>query len=268
MKNRQYRNLILNSSLLFVIASIIEMIAHECGHFVAALMMNAQNVALHHNYVSDTASDLTVAQVVFVKAAGPLVSLLIGIIFHFVCSRQRSRGLGFLFTLYMAVFGYIGIFGYMLVAPFFTSGDTGYICSILEFPMWLTVMVAVVGSGILYLLMRQLVRYFVEMGTPEIITAKETRHPFINALVLYPLMIGIAVTTLLNLPVQVPLSLIAPICSPFAILWTYGDALSKEYPTVAMSSSIEPINRLSMTWVIIFVLTVIANRLLVYGVTL
>ena len=45
MKNRQYRNLILNSSLLFVIASIIEMIAHECGHFVAALMIS--NVATY-----------------------------------------------------------------------------------------------------------------------------------------------------------------------------------------------------------------------------
>ena len=97
--------------------------------------------------------------------------------------------------------------------------------------MWLTIAIAAIGVLVLYFLMSNLVKYFVEMGTEEIAITKERRTPFINSLILYPLLFGIIITTLLNLPVPTFLSLIAPICSPFTIVWAYGDALKKKYPT-------------------------------------
>jgi hypothetical protein len=268
MMKRTYKNIVINSTILFVIASIIEMTFHELGHFIAAILVHAKDVILYHNYVSYNTDGLSLTKTIFIAAGGPLVSLFIGILFHYMCSKQYSRNLLFLFNLYLSVFGYIGFFGYLIIAPVFTYGDTGYICHALNFPIWLTIAIAAIGVIILYLLMRTLIKYFVEMATEEIAITKKHRIPFINSLILYPLLFGIIITTLLNLPIPTLASLIAPICSPFTIMWTYGNALSQKYPTSKMNQDIKPINSIHYKLLIVFVLTVIVNRLLVGGLTI
>ncbi len=165
MNKSDLKNIFINSTLLFVTASIIEMTLHEAGHFVAAMIVGAKEISLHHNYVISNSDNLTLSARIFEKAAGPIVSLIIGILFHIICLKQKKRNMLFLFNLYMSVFGYIGILGYLLISPFFISGDTGYICYVLNFPLWLTFLVAISGAVIAFLLMRNLMRYFVELGT-------------------------------------------------------------------------------------------------------
>lgn len=212
MNKRIYKNIVINSTILFVIASIIEMTLHEFGHFVVGFLVHTKDLVLFHNYVADNPDELSLLKIIFIKAGGPLVSLFIGILFQFICSKQSKRNLLFIFNLYMSVFGYIVFFGYLLIAPIFINGDTGYICHVLHFPIWFTVSIAIIGAIILFLLMRSLVKYFVEVGTENIISTKESRTPFIKSLILLPLFIGILITTLLNLPIPTLLSLIAPIC--------------------------------------------------------
>jgi hypothetical protein len=267
MNSFNRKNIIFNSSLLFVIASMLEMTLHESGHFIAAIFCHAKDVTLFHNNISDSVDGLSLVKVIFIKAAGPFVSLMIGFVFHFICSRQSKRNLLFLFNLYLTIFGYIGFFGYLIIAPFFTDGDTGYICYALNFPFWLTISIAAAGAGILYLLMLKLTKYFVEMGTKEIVTTKELRIPFIHSLILFPLLIGIIITTLLNFPIPVFVSLIAPVCSPFTIMWTYGHALSKNYPTEKTNRDIHSIDKINVVWIIIFVLIILLNRFLVHGIS-
>ena len=264
MKN--FRNIIVNSSILFVCAAVLQMTLHECGHFFAAILIHAKNVALHHNYVSADMAGMSLPHAVFYAGAGPLVSLLIGVCFHFVCSRQKGRGMLFLFNLYMAVFGYIAFFGYLMVAPFFTYGDTGYIFHALKFPVWLTVSIAIAGGFMLYAMMGKLIRFFVEMGTSNIIADKQARRIFINSLIQYPLYIGILITALLNLPTPTVLSLIYPIFSPFSLMWVYGKGLSKAYPADKMNTDINSINKIQPAWLIVFFLIIVINRLLVYGI--
>jgi hypothetical protein len=261
-----FRNIIVNSSILFVCAAVLQMTLHELGHFIAAILIHAKNVTLHHNYVSNETTDMSLSQAVFYSGAGPFVSLLIGVCFHFVCSRQKKRNMLFLFNLYMALFGYIAFFGYLVVAPFFTYGDTGYIFRVLGFPTWLTVSVAIIGGFILYVVMCKLIRFFVEMGTSNIIADKKARRIFMSSLIQYPLYIGILITTLLNLPTPTALSLIYPLFSPFSIIWVYGKALSKSYPADNMNTDISSINRTQPVWLIIFFLIIVINRLLVYGI--
>jgi hypothetical protein len=264
MKN--FRNIIVNSSILFVSAAILQMTLQELGHFAAAILIHAKNVTLHHNYVSTQTVDMPLAQDIFYAGAGPFVSLLIGVCFHFVCSRQKKRDTLFLFNLYLAVFGYIAFFGYLMVAPFFTYGDTGYIFHALGFPIWLTILIAATGGLMLYMVMGNLMRFFVEMGTSNIIADKKTRRIFIACLVQYPLYTGILITTLLNLPTPTVLSLIYPICSPFSIMWAYGKGLAKPYPVADMNTDITSINRIQPVWIIILLLIIGMNRVLVYGV--
>ncbi len=263
---KKYRLLIINSTILFIAATITEMTMHECGHFLAGIAEGAQGLSLHHNYVNYNDDLFPRVPKILIAAAGPFVSLLIGIIFHFICSRNVRRNLTFLFELYMSVFGYIGFFGYLMIAPFFIEGDTGFICHALGFPLWLTGMLAFSGMILLYLLIRSLTPYFVEMGTPEIISEPPERRNFIYSLILIPLGCGIVVTTLLNLPVPTTLSLIAPLFSPFTLMWTFGLAIHKNYPSNRYNINLAGLNRLSPGLFFLTGIIILINRLLVIGI--
>src|ERR1700739_2868056 len=119
MEKTTYRTIVINSTVLFVIASVIEMTLHESGHFVAAILAHAKGVTLHHNYAAYSLDSVSLKKSIFIAGTGPAVSLFIGIIFHFLCSNQSSRGMLFLFNLYIAIFGYVGCFGYVMLSPFF-----------------------------------------------------------------------------------------------------------------------------------------------------
>jgi hypothetical protein len=266
MEITKLKYVVLNSTILFVVAGILEMTLHEFGHYFAAILVHAKGISIHHNYVSNIDEGLPLKNILLIKGAGPLVSLIIGVFFHIACSLQKRRNTAFLFKLYMAAFGYIGFFGYLMIAPMFTGGDTGYICYALQFPLWVTIVIAVSGGLILYFLIRTLMKYFVEMGSKEILEKKETRISFIHSLLLLPVLFGIPVTTLLNLPVVVLISLIAPLCSPFTLLWDYGNALDKNYHLKTTNSHFNRLNRLNFVLILLFILTIIYNRILVKGI--
>ncbi|HWW41640.1 hypothetical protein [Pedobacter sp.] len=257
---------IINSTILFIVACILEMTLHEFGHYFASIIVHAKGISIHHNYVSNMDEGLPLKSILFIKGAGPFVSLMIGIVFHLFCSTQKKRNVGFLFNLYMTAFGYIGFFGYLMIAPIFTSGDTGYICWALKFPIWLTISIALSGALILYLLIRNLMNYFVEMGSKEILQKKETRISFVHSLLLIPILLGIPFTTLLNLPIVALISLIAPVCSPFTLLWDYGNALYKNYHLKTTNSNFNRLNKLNFVLIILLILTIIYNRMLVKGI--
>jgi hypothetical protein len=266
MQTPKLKYVILNSTILFIIACILEMTLHEFGHYFASIIVHAKGISIHHNYTSNIDKGLPLISILFIKGAGPLVSLVTGIVFHVACSEQKSRNLGFLFKLYMASFGYIGFFGYLMIAPIFTGGDTGYICSALHFPAGLTMGIAVSGAFVLYLLVRNLMKYFVGMGSKEILQKKETRILFLHALLLLPVLFGIPFTTLLNLPVIALISLIAPVCSPFTLLWDYGNALQKDFNSNSSDIDFDKLNKFNFVLIVLLIITIIYNRILAGGI--
>jgi hypothetical protein len=257
-----------NSALLFVIASITTMTLHEFGHFVAAILVHAKQISLHHNNETNIDAGLPLIRALLIKGAGPLVSLITGLLFHYLCSRQTTRNMLFLFKLYMSAFGYIGFFGYLMIAPVFQDGDTGYIFHALGLPLWLTIIIAVIGAFALFFIINTRMKYFVEMGSKQIIADHRSRRSFMDALLIYPLAIGIVITTLLNLPMPAFISLISPICSPFTFLWGYGSAFYKKYDTGNYNKDFKSLNKIKPWLFVFFILVVIVNRLLVPGIYL
>ena len=258
------RNIIINSTALFVIATILQMTIHEVGHFVAAIVLGSTNIVLFHNYVLE--NSLSLRSGILVAAAGPIFSLLIGITFNFICSKYKKRNTFFLFLLYMSVFGYINFMGYLMIAPFFIQGDTGYIFNALKLPILISIIIAVLGAVSLFFILKKLSKYFIEMGTVEIIENQTLRKEFTNSLVIFPLFIGIVITSLLNLPVPVFLSLIYPLCSPLALMWSYGFLLKANYSKENTNKNFDLLNKLQPQLLIILILIIIMNRLLVSGI--
>ncbi|NVO19408.1 MAG: hypothetical protein HXX13_06895 [Bacteroidetes bacterium] len=261
----RYRRVLVNSVILFIIANILETTLHECGHFLTAIALNAQDVTLHHNYVDYKEAILPLEAKLWISAAGPITSLFIGILFQVLCYIRYQKDQVFLFENYMAIFGYIGFFGYMMIAPFFASGDTGYFFQALRFPLWSVILMAIIAFITLYILMASLTRNFVQVCPYESLEIRHARAMFMKQLVLYPVMIGIVLTTLLNLPVITFLSLFAPFCIPFTILWTYPLAVRKDYPGLISNPEFEDINRYSPYAITSLVVIILMNRLLVFG---
>lgn len=265
--SNSYLFVLINSTLIFVIANILATTLHELGHYVAAQYMQAQNVVLHHNYASYSFKGLSVSvyRMIIVNAAGPLVSLLIGAFFHLFSSWKLKKDLVFLFYNYMAYFGYIGFFGYIMIAPFFDEGDTGFIMQALHFPVWAVVIVALTGLVILYKLSAKLTRNFVSMSPAEALESDHARAVFMYILILIPVFLGILFTTLLNLPVVSLLSLLAPILGPLTILWTFNLAIRKDYIGLISNDDFSSINKPSYVTIVILIAVVVMNRMLVDG---
>lgn len=259
------RNIIINSTMLFVIATICQLTLHETGHFIAAICLHSKDVTLYHNYVQHDLSELSTAARITVASAGPLFSLLLGVLFHIICASYRKRNLRFLFCLFMSAFGYINFGGYLLVAPFFIGGDTGFVFHELGFPLWLIILLAAGGAAFLFFAMKKLSRFFVEMAGGEIVGDAIKRKAFITALVEYPLYTGVVITTLLNLPVVVFLSLLYPLFSPFTLFWGFGYLLKAPYAAPADDKGPDRLNTISPVLIAVLVLTIICNRLLVFG---
>lgn len=265
MKNFE-KYIVINSTMLFVIASILVMTLHEFGHFFTSILIHAQQISIHHNYTSNSSVGISAIRSIIIKISGPFISLIIGVLFHFICSCKERRNILFLFFTYMSIFGYIGFFGYLIIAPFTPGGDTGYVFYSLGFPLWVMILSAIVGAVALYFLINSLMKYFVEMGSNEIIENGVDRVKFIRSLIFYPLVFGIILTTLLNLPVPVIISLISPICGSLTVLCGYDNASKKDYLLKNTNKEFDKFNKLSLILFGFFVLTIILNRLLVYGI--
>lgn len=259
------KNLILNSCILFSIATCATMTLHELGHFLTAIFCNTKEITLHHNFASYNSDGLSNSVQILIAAAGPLVSLILGIVFHFLCSRYAKRDLLFLFLIYMSALGYIAFGGYLMIAPIFEKGDTGFIFKALNFPFWITIIVAVAGVAFMLNTMKKLSRYFVELATQEIINDKYRRTAFFNNLIKYPLFFGILITTLLNLPAASFVSLAYPLFSPLNLLWSYGYCKDADYWAPKANTELNHLSKISPYLILAFIATIIYNRLLVYG---
>jgi hypothetical protein len=260
------RNIIVNSTMLFVIATMWQQTLHELGHFVAAIVLHSKDVTLYHNYVQHDASSISMTSRLIIASAGPLISLFSGLLFHIACANYKQRNILFLFMLFMSSFGYINFGGYLLMSPFFKSGDTGFVFSQLGFPLWLVISLALAGIVFLFFSMKKLSKYFTEMASWEIINNKEQRTTFMASLIRTPLFLGIIATVILNLPVPTFLSLLYPACSPFTFFWIYGFLLKRNYTNLNANTKPEKLATIDRSLIVAIIITVIVNRVLVTGI--
>jgi hypothetical protein len=257
----------LNSVILFITATLLENFLHQSGHFLMAKWVGLPDVSMHHNYVNFDDSQVSNLHKVLVNGAGPLLSLLTGIIFQFLCLGRLKRDLVFMFQNYMAIFGYIGFFGYLIITPFYHDGDLGKVLQLLNFPLWSVIIISFLSLVTLYVIMFRLTRNFVLLCPIEALEIKYARRRFMFIMIFYPFIIGVLLTTLLNLPVKSIVDLIAPFIMPFAMLWTFPQALVKEYRGAVSNDHLESINNFSLFPVVALVIIVLVNRLLVTGLS-
>ncbi|MBL7951236.1 MAG: hypothetical protein JNM62_05905 [Flavobacteriales bacterium] len=214
-----------NSAACYVLAFLITTVLHECGHaFVGSWLGSAP--VLHHNYVAHFQREtLPVSHQVLIAMAGPLVSLVQGSIMAWFLHRRYGGGIGSLSGLWLMLLGFGNFLGYLLTGPFFSGGDLGKAEVLLELPMSVRVIIALVGGALLTLVAYGSTRKFLSFAAEQsTLGSPSTRLHFNRSIIILPWLLGSLVVTLLYLPIVAIISIIYPIMSGMVFIFPWKNA--------------------------------------------
>lgn len=118
LRSQQAR--LIQSAVAYATASVITVTLHEFGHALAARLYGFHPTVygLHEEDVA--ASPVRIA---VIAAAGPVVSLLLGLVFLAIQKRMRGQGFPRYLTLWLGLLGIAVFMGYLITPPFYKSGD-------------------------------------------------------------------------------------------------------------------------------------------------
>ncbi|RZK51091.1 MAG: hypothetical protein EOO59_15510, partial [Hymenobacter sp.] len=219
------RRLALTAILLYIAAYLLTIVLHELAHAVMALALGDHPV-LYNTSVQNTNQQLSNTAHVLIAAAGPVFSLLQGLALLPLVRRSQATSPGGLFWLYMSVFGLINFFGYLLIAPLVTGGDTGQIVARLHVPAAVQWVVAAGSLGCLSWLISSTAPLFLRHLPAEVQATPALRTSGMRALLLWPWLLGSVVLVLLALPAPHPAIVANMFMSPMVLSRAYRRALA------------------------------------------
>lgn len=253
------KNIFINSTLAFVCAFLITTFIHEFGHFLSYYLFGAHPV-LYHNYVQTSDQQLSMGIRIISALAGPVISLLQGIVLGVVGTRRPGNKAGDLLWLWLSLLGFVNFFGYLMLTPLSTTGDTGKVAELLQIPYLFRIFIAVAGVAILIVIVVKMGKRFANFipGENEVVARKK----YVNSILFYPILAGSAINVILAFPIPVLLSVIYPATSSFVLMSTYGVILRSRENTNTVSVIGKNISRFL---VVLTVVAIIINRLLTFG---
>lgn len=260
--DKPLRNILLNSTLAFVSAFVITTLLHELGHFVSYLFFEA-NPILYHNHVRSQGAQIGMSGTVISGLAGQSVSLLQGISFGYVVSRESNGNASHLLFLWLSLLGFVNFFGYLMMTPLSSVGDTGKIAELLQIHSGYRMLVALAGFAMLMFLIIKVGRNFADF-IPAAKDEKE-RTKYVYRVMFFPILIGSIINTLLALPAPVVLSIVYPATSPFVIMISFSPILKSQ---TAATQKTEIEGGIVKWLVFLIVVCIIVNRLLANGLSI
>jgi len=255
-----FRNIFINSTLAFVSAFIFTTFIHEFGHYVSYWLFGA-DPTLFHNYVQTPDQPLTIPVRVISALAGPVVSLVQGIVFGLVVSRREKNTGSHLFFLWLSLLGFVSFFGYLVVTPLSTTGDTGMVAELLNIDYTIRVLIAVLGMIVLLWTILKTAKTFSRFIPVQ--HDLKMRAKYVYHLMFFPIIIGSVVNTLLAFPVVSFLSILYPAMSPYVIMSSFSVILKTSNSKM---SSPECEKHIKQSLLFLALCAILLNRLLTFGI--
>jgi len=224
------------------------------------------DATLFHNYVAFP-TPKNVNHQILIAGIGPVFSLLSGIIFYQMAKSNKAN-IYSLYFLWMGIVGISSFFGYLLIAPFATFGDTGKVFNLLEIPMELQIIFSVFSIAMITIILIKSTRHLENFIIYDFGSTRTNRTKYAISLILIPLISGIILSTALQFPIPHPLSLIASICMPMCIMAIFGTFLGSNKALAVNKDSSQNLHKFSYIMALLFIFTIIINRLLTYGISI
>jgi hypothetical protein len=198
----------IGSFIAFTTAFLVTAMSHEGAHALVARLLGLHPV-LHHNYVQ-TPSDVSPNARLWVPAAGPIVSLIMGAACLIWVRATTRPSLITLTAVWLGVLGITTFFGYLVLGPFVRDGDTGKVFAELGTPapfMWLF---AVAGFASMVFIVRGAAPLFARHIPKPGGDIQVSRRELANGLIALPAIAGTALAVVLSLPAPTFASLLYP----------------------------------------------------------
>ena len=249
----------------YTAAFLCTTLVHELGHATVSKLLGGQPV-LYNTSVNNLNEHLPVGHQVAIALAGPLLSLVQGLVFLAWAWHRRGAGDAALWRLYLGVFGIINFLGYLLIGPLVPYGDIGQVEALWHWPTWATVGLAVIaGVGVQFAVART-APLFLDQGPAGL--ARPARGRLMRALVVLPWLLGSGLITALSWPPPTLISLLYPILSSMVLGTAWGRAMRQPY---SPNSAVAPVllSGLHLGWALAALAAVgTVFRLLAPGVAL
>ncbi len=255
------RNLLINSIIIRITASLLTTLIHELGHFITSVYLG-NSATLYHNMVETHTIHIDPVSKLYIPLAGPVISLIQGI-FCFLFYRRIKDGVWSLFFLWLGLSGLMVFFGYVMIGPFASNGDTGKVLQLLEIPFIWQIVIAIGALGIFTLLLLHFHRHFERFIPQDIDNDKNLRIKWAKILIMYPVLAGIVVNTLLQFPVLFFISILPTLTMPFSLFLVYGKLITSNNVVYKRRNKIAL--RLSIPLIVILLIAIFINRYLVFG---
>jgi len=222
---KENQKISINSTVLYVIAFLLTTIIHESGHAIIGLI-NGSEPILHHNYVEHLGIDqLSIFQKVSISLAGPLFSLVQGLVVGLLYLKIKKQSFCKLFLLWFSVLGFFNFFGYLMTGPIFKMGDIGKAFLLTNTPLVIQIFIAIIGAAILFYIAYKLTIPFLQFSyKQEWIADPKLRKDFSFNIIILPWIIGSLIVTILYLPIIAIVSIIYPITSGMIFIFPWQNA--------------------------------------------
>ena len=258
--NISLRNTLVNSSLSFVAAFFLTTFIHEFGHFISYLIGGSHPV-LYHNYVSAPDEELDIHFRIISALAGPVISLLQGIISSYIVIIRNKNKISSLFYLWLSLLGFVNFFGYLMMTPLSSVGDTGKAAEMLQIGSIYRILIAIAGFLILiWIIIRtgKNFSYFIPEGKNI-----QERRKYVYCIMFFPIIIGSLVKSLFAFPIPALISIFYTATSSFVIMISFSTILKNPIPQTGKMPVQE---KISIPMVVLVLIMFIVNRLLTLGV--
>lgn len=219
----------INSTTLYVLAFLVTTILHESFHTLFGVLFDSHPV-LHHNYVEHLNEEtLTSTRKIAIALAGPLISLMQGIIAATIFFKMKKYNLFQMFIAWGSILGFNNFLGYVLTGPLFKVGDIGRVYYLLDNPLYLQITFALLAAVVLVKLTLMMSKPFLGFATRQKwILDGQSRKNFLFHIIILPWIFGSLIMTVLYLPIISIMSIIYPVMSGFVFIgpWQYGNKIT------------------------------------------
>jgi len=252
---KQKYNIFINSTILYVIAFILTTVLHELAHALAGMLYSSQPV-LHHHYVEHLSwSHLSIQEQAFISLAGPLISLVQGLLVGLIYFKSTKQGLTKLFLLWLSILGIFNFLGYLMTGPIFQNGDIGKVLALFNTSVWFQILIAFIGAALLLFVAYNLTKLFLRFSyKEEWINSGKSRKNFSFYILILPWLIGSVVMTILYLPIVAVVSIIYPFTSGMVFIFPWQNARRIEKVQLSDNNNLGQFSYLAILYLVLLII--------------